>query len=225
MKIIKLAKVIQSRRKTLSLEIGSDAKIVLRIPLQCPETLIEEFILSRADWILKTQQYAVAHCKQVPPKTYLPGERFLYLGKEYQLVSVEKANNRFGFDGKCFWIQADRIHEAPELFRRWYLRQAQLIIKKRADLYTSITKISYNRICITHAKQRSGSCNPVGNLNFTSTLVMAPLRVIDCVVVHELIHLEIRGHRHGFWERVKEFIPENDECRAWLNKNQNLLSL
>ncbi len=45
--------IIRSKRKTLSLCVSSDCRIIARAPLKMPEYLICEFIISKSDWIKK----------------------------------------------------------------------------------------------------------------------------------------------------------------------------
>ena len=54
---------------------------------------------------------------------------------------------------------------------------------------------------------------------------MAPLPVIDYVVVHELVHLEERNHAKSFWSKVKMLMPEYEKHRDWLKRNGYLLRL
>ncbi|MDQ1328839.1 MAG: hypothetical protein QG641_2125 [Candidatus Poribacteria bacterium] len=54
---------------------------------------------------------------------------------------------------------------------------------------------------------------------------MAPLRVIDNVVVHELAHVEERNHSARFWNKVKIMLPGYEEHKKWLRDNSHLLVL
>ena len=54
---------------------------------------------------------------------------------------------------------------------------------------------------------------------------MAPLRVIDYVVVHELVHLEIKDHSKAFWNKVKILMPDYEKYKNWLKENGHLLRL
>ena len=54
---------------------------------------------------------------------------------------------------------------------------------------------------------------------------MAPLEIIDYVVIHELVHLEIQNHSSAFWKRVNEYQPDYKKKRMWLKEHANLLSL
>ncbi len=54
---------------------------------------------------------------------------------------------------------------------------------------------------------------------------MAPLPVIDYVVVHELVHLEEKNHTKPFWAKVKMLMPDYERHKDWLKKNCYLLRL
>jgi hypothetical protein len=83
----------------------------------------------------------------------------------------------------------------------------------------------YATIRITSAKTRWGSCGSSGSLNFPWRLVMAPLDVIDYVIVHELVHLRIRNHSKRYWEAVKRIMPDYKARLDWLKQNGHRLQL
>lgn len=97
--------------------------------------------------------------------------------------------------------------------------------KKRVEWYAQIRGFQYNKISITAAQKRWGSCTCGGNLNFPWRLIMAYLAVVDYVVVHELIHLEEKNHSRVFWNKVGMLIPDYKKYQEWLKKNGHLLRL
>ncbi len=54
---------------------------------------------------------------------------------------------------------------------------------------------------------------------------MAPLPVIDYVVVHELVHLKVRNHSRQFWDQVHQLMPDYKDRRSWLKENGHLLNI
>jgi predicted metal-dependent hydrolase len=54
---------------------------------------------------------------------------------------------------------------------------------------------------------------------------MAPLAVIDYVVIHELVHLKVKNHSKKFWLAVKEILPDYKKYVDWLKKNGKFLNL
>jgi predicted metal-dependent hydrolase len=81
----------------------------------------------------------------------------------------------------------------------------------------------YQKIRISSARTRWGSCSSRGTLSFTYRLVMAPPDVVDYVVMHELVHTQVRNHSKTFWNKVQELMPDYKTRLAWLKKNGKYL--
>lgn len=62
------------------------------------------------------------------------------------------------------------------------------------------------------------------NLLFNWKL-MAALRVLDYVVVHELTHIEQKNHSRRFWNMVKVVLFDYDRSKTWLRENKQLLNI
>lgn len=54
---------------------------------------------------------------------------------------------------------------------------------------------------------------------------MAPLPVIDYVVIHELVHTEEKNHSKKFWSKVKTIMSNYEEYSEWLKNNGCMLNL
>nr|WP_255259871.1 M48 family metallopeptidase [Lentibacillus sp. CBA3610] len=67
--------------------------------------------------------------------------------------------------------------------------------------------------------KRWGTCTPDGYIYINWRLIMAPLRVFDYVIVHELTHLKIKDHSPAFWKIVKSILPDFEERKEWLRVN------
>ncbi len=46
--------------------------------------------------------------------------------------------------------------------------------------------------------------------------LMAPLTVIDYILVHELCHLHHRDHSDAFWNEVDKVLPDYRDRKEWL---------
>ena len=49
--------------------------------------------------------------------------------------------------------------------------------------------------------------------------MMAPLSIIDYIVVHELCHFHFPDHSDAFWNEVDKVVPDYLEKKDWLKKN------
>ncbi len=60
-------------------------------------------------------------------------------------------------------------------------------------------------------------------LSFSWRLIMAPPRVLDYVVAHEVAHLRELNHEPRFWRLVDTLIPHSEKSQKWLAENGVLL--
>lgn len=104
-----------------------------------------------------------------------------------------------------------------------YRDAAKEYIPKRVEYYHSFTGGDYNKITIRDQKTRWGSCSANGTLSFNYRLMLAPPRVLDYVVVHELCHLTHMNHSKAFWDMVASILPDYKEYRTWLKDNGHTL--
>ena len=216
--------LIHSRRKTVALIIQRDGSLTVRAPLRMSESSIQEFVQNHTEWIRKKQ----ALLKASPPplqKSYVKGETFLYLGKEVPLMLVAPQRPALTFNGGRFRLGRSALPKARQVFINWYTAQARVVISDRVAFHANKNKFTWQKIRISSARTRWGSCSSNGTLSFTWRLVLAPPEVIDYVVVHELVHTRIRDHSPKLWRRVAEIMPEYKRCVSWLKKNGHLLSL
>ena len=54
---------------------------------------------------------------------------------------------------------------------------------------------------------------------------MAPTRIIQYVVFHELAHLKVHNHSPKFWMLLRSMYPNLDDAKTWLIKNKNTLDI
>jgi predicted metal-dependent hydrolase len=124
------------------------------------------------------------------------------------------------------WIAAERAKQRPVLSlnkRRISEVEARTAVKELvsmvADYEAPEIGVSFERIEIRDQRSRWGSCSTRGTLSFNWRLVLAPLEVLDYVVVHELCHLREQNHSRRFWKLVESRRPGWRAQRDWLNEH------
>lgn len=220
---IQIDKLTRSKRKTIALIIERDGRLTVRAPMRAPQGLIHQFIHEKADWITRTRE-KIKTIVTTPAKQYIDGEIFPYLGSSFNLKLVKPQRPALQFDNG-FTLSHGAQTKGQAAFTRWYKEQAYTVISERVKQYAQQYNFTPKQIKITSAKTRWGSCSSNGSLNFTWRLVMAPLDVIDYVVVHELVHLHVKDHSRKFWSAVESIYPEYKIQRKWLRENGDKLNL
>jgi len=102
-------------------------------------------------------------------------------------------------------------------------KEAGTVIPSKVAHYAKALDVSYGRITIRKQKTRWGSCSVKGNLSFNCLLLLAPERVLDYVVIHELCHRKEMNHSPQFWALVSRLCPGYKDCRKWLRQNGSSL--
>ena len=118
-------------------------------------------------------------------------------------------------------------HDDPRMLylEKKYRDAAKRYIYERVEYYLPLTGGHYSSIRIGDQKTRWGSCSSNGTLSFSWRLMLAPPRVLDYVVIHELCHLTYMNHSTAFWRKVESIDPDYKEHRRWLKENGDSLIL
>jgi predicted metal-dependent hydrolase len=221
---MKIDQIIRTRRKTIAIIVDRDGALVVRAPLKASTRQIQELVEKKEQWIRSKQEFVKTVYPSAKSKVYQDGEEFLYLGKSYPLRIVDKIKPAVILDG-YFYVDKKRLSNAELIMTRWYKDQARQVLTARTSQFASLWLYHFGRIKITSANTRWGSCNSKGTLCFTWRLVMAPLPIIDYVVVHELVHLIHKNHRKEFWRQVETILPDYKQSIQWLKLNGAMLQL
>lgn len=221
---IQIDRLVRSKRRTISLEIERDGSLTVRAPKHASDDEIFALVNSKKKWIDRKQALTQERIREAPPKQFSEGERFFYLGKTYPLEIVSNQPAALLLNGS-FQLAAERQESGRKIFEQWYRERAAQVIKPRTASMADQHGLTYTIIRITGAKTRWGSCGPKGSLNFSWHLVMAPVEVIDYVILHELTHLRIRNHSKRYWQEVRGIMPDYQDHINWLHENGHRLSL
>ena len=121
------------------------------------------------------------------------------------------------------WIEeklkkSKKVELSPEKIKL-YKKQAHDYIPDRVAYFAQKFGFIYNKIRITSASTRWGSCSSSKNLNFSFRLIRTPESVIDYVIIHELAHLKHMNHSKNFWKEVETMYPNYKESEKWLKQN------
>jgi predicted metal-dependent hydrolase len=222
--MLKIEKIIRTNRKTIAIGVDYEGKLFVRAPHRTSKKMIQQVVDNHSNWIQEKQEEANQRLSQLQRITFSEGDRFLYLGNYYPLVYVNRSQPPLILNGK-FELSKTQIPQAEQNFISWYRDRAKEVFKERADIIAANNGFKYTRIWVTKAQKRWGSCNSENGLNFNWKLVMAPIEVIDYVVIHELVHTEFRNHSRDFWKRVESVYPGFRDQVKWLKAYGFLLDM
>lgn len=216
--------VPSARARSIKLRIGPRPEVTIVVPRGVAVRDVAEILRPASAWILRQ----IKKIEQGMPAPLGAGARLPYLGVEYPLV-LEPGRSRSRIVLHDGTLMVTGLAAAPQsllpALEYWYRKQARAVLVERTSVFEPVMGVQHARITIRDQKTRWGSCSSRGNLNFNWRLVMAPLPVIDYVVVHELAHLTELSHGQRFWDIVARYCPDHREHRRWLREHGPRLAL
>jgi predicted metal-dependent hydrolase len=225
----------RSNRKTIGIRIDTDGNIKVTAPVKTSRKQIKDTIVNEAPWILKKQEEMIKINQEKKRNAqFIDGDRFLFLGKEYLLTVYEMNNLQpevLLYGGSIIVCIAkgksgeERVLCIRNALKTWYMDRFESILRERVPELAASVDVSPASIKIKEQKTRWGSCSNKGNINLNWKLVMAPMEVIDYVIVHELCHMKEMNHLKAFWTLVGAVLPEYPASRKWLRENGKIFGI
>lgn len=223
------------RRRTVGIYISLNGEVVIRSPRFLKEDKIEDIVRKRARWIKEKQEFIKNNSQLGSEKEFVSGESFSYLGRQYRLKVIKSAlkeeegcklmRGRFfiGINGDL--SSAETRGAVKKALIEWYIGRARETIPERVELYAHQIGKWPERIEIKDHRSRWCSCSRNGVVRFNWKIIMAPVSILDYVIVHELCHLIHQPHSARFWQKVQAIIPDYARRRKRLKEYSLTLSV
>ncbi len=211
--------IIYRRRRTMEIRVEPPGRVSVIVPEGIPKDIIIEKVRDKASWIAEKLLFY----KDIK-KHFVNSESFMYLGRDYPLqIQIEPQCKRPEVklkQGK-FYIRTPSndegvIRDAMEI---WYRERGLNKIKDRITYYGPKFPCKPRAVRVKEQKRRWASCTGNDALLFNWRCIMAPLPIVDYIVVHEMCHMVHKNHSKQFWDMVASILPDYKERREWLKKN------
>ena len=206
--------IIRSKRKTLSISINENAELIVRAPNRISDQKIQDFINEKENWITRNQSVVKARAED----TAKDKNMLLYLGTLFPLKTDNDAK-KISFNGEEFLAGLQNKEKTNKSLKTWYKNKFKEVAVPRLFYFAEKHNLQVNQVRIKEQKTLWGSCSSRNNINLNFLLIMAPLKVIDYVIIHELAHTIHKNHSVNFWNAVEEIMPNYKEAKRWLKEN------
>ena len=215
-----------NRRKTVAVAVQPDASVLLTAPEGVDLARLEKIVREKAAWIAERKR---RHRDREPPanqRSYVSGESLLYLGRHYRLkIRRVPAPGPAKLERGHLVVEVlrglsdeDREHEARLQITKWYREHAEKRLTERSEQWAAALRLRPSKLLIRSQAKRWGSCDKDGVIRLNWKIIQAPMRLVDYVVAHELVHLEHQDHTKAFWAKLGSVMPDYETRRADLGK-------
>jgi predicted metal-dependent hydrolase len=213
------------RRRTLAVTVNPDTTVTVAAPNGLKRRRIAAEVRRKAAWIVKRQDWLRRHHPR-RPRQFVSGETYLYLGRQYHLRMTKDArveHPKVYLARGCFWLSLPPA--LPENVRTanvrgqlmyWYREHAAAHLELIAATWAKKLGVTFASTRALELKTRWGSGSPDGQLRFNWRIIMAPRRLIEYIVTHELCHIVHNGHSPAFWRLLARVMPDYEQRRQQL---------
>ncbi|MFF2089399.1 M48 family metallopeptidase [Paenibacillus sp. NPDC058174] len=199
--------------KKVSIQMDPSGLITVKAPNGTKDEQLMQLVERYGKQILARRHALEAAQTVTSTKDYEGTGKFMYLGKYYPLNELIETD------------VADKEEELKHRLKRFYFTSCKKIVGERIKVYQEQLKVRPKSFEIVESLTKWGSCSSNRNLTFNYLLAMAPLDVIDYVVVHELVHLLHMNHDRSFWRRVGSIMPDYEEKEQYLARHAQAMTL
>lgn len=204
--------VARSKRKNFLLEVTPEGHITVKAPSKATENEVFDYVKLNSKALIAFQTKIENRKYISSSKTYTETENFLYLGKAHTL-------------GELLECLPETEEATQTLLKKFYTAKTKELIKQRVKYFEKVIGVKAKSIIIVDSSRTWGTCNHLKELTFNYKLSMAPIEVIDYVVIHELCHILHLNHDRSFWRKVGTFDANYKSHEAYLARFGTVMTI
>lgn len=218
-----------SPRKTTDIIIERDGRIAVRPPVDYSPEQVDAVVESKRMWIYRNLAEWKDLNASAVVREWVNGETFLYLGRAYRLALVSDQTCALQLKECRFCLSRSVIEQggtdaAGKAFESFFQNKGFQRFGDRVAYFAPKVGVQAPSIKVKDLGYRWASCG-ANALSFNWKCMMAPPKIIDYIVVHELCHFHHRNHTDVFWNEVDKVLPDYRERKDWLKKHGASLDL
>ncbi len=218
----------RSRRvKTVAVAVDPIEGVIVTAPDAVSIERLDGIVRRKAQWIVGKLKLNSELPPPPPGREFVSGETFTYLGRQYRL----KVKKTSGAATSAALLRGWFVVEVPRTLTdgqrgplvraqlvTWLRRHAAARLPERVELWARKVGVAAPEVLIREQQKRWGSCDSKGRLRFNWRVIQAPMRLVDYIVAHELIHLLHQNHTSKFWALLGKVMPDYEERRQALRE-------
>jgi len=169
-------------------------------------------------------------------KEYCHGHQLNVLGRVYTLDIEHRLSvkNFTKLKGDTIYLKIANHHSEEEKQEYISKQLRKILAQEHLEEITShvhrINELCFGKnvgeVSIKYTTSRWGQCHTgSGDIHLSTRLLLAPLPIIEYVIVHELAHLVHANHSRRFWDRVGQADPDYKKKVKWIKANGYKLTL
>ncbi len=194
--------LVRNRRsKNIKISVKPDQSVHVSFPYFVTSREVTDFVLKNTDWI------AAQQLKFKNKRTnIIEGSRIET--KLYTVVIQKGIKNEARRKGKIVELKIVDLNSETSakyienVLTQIYRYEAKKLLPPRLSELAQNHNFRLNKITIRNNKRNWGSCSSKNNISLNLQMMKLPDELIEYILLHELVHTEIKNHGPKFWEKL-----------------------
>ncbi len=199
-----------------------DGAVKISAPLNVSDIAIEEFVLTRLDWIKKNQE-KMQEKYRIPNYQFVNDEVHYFNGLRYTLHIIYTIGRErvllIDYDINMFIHKESSKEDKERILNAYYKKYLICEVKKLVENWQEVLGVQVEKIGIRKMKTRWGTCNTTSHKIWINLeLAKKPYYCLEYIVIHEMVHLLEASHNPIFYSYMDKFLPSWKMIKKDLNK-------
>ena len=217
--------VVRKDIKNLHLGVYPPAgRVRVAAPLLISDDAVRLAVIEKLAWI-KRQRLLFAKQPRQSPREMVSGESHYFMGRRYRLrVHEQDGPQRVAIRGlrmlDLFVRPGATTEQREDVLLRWYREQLKALIPPLLEKWQPVLGVRVRDWGVKRMKTKWGTCSTdAGRIWLNLELAKKPLRCLEYIVVHEMVHLLERKHGEQFARLMDQFLPDWSSRRVELQRS------
>lgn len=197
-------------------------RVRIATPFATDNDTLRLFAIAKLGWIKRNQRDFKSQ-ERLSPRVYKERESHYFLGHRYLLkIVVENKPPKVTIKNKRYLELRIRpgtdTEKRHQILTEWYRKELKKIIPALISKWEEILRVKVESWQVKRMKTKWGSCNiEKRRIWLNLELAKKPIRSIEYIVVHEMVHLLERHHNERFQYYLDTHLPNWKQLKKELN--------
>ena len=199
-----------------------NGRVRVAAPVRVHDEAVRLAVISRLGWI-KRQRRRFHSQERQSAREYVSRESHYFLGRRY-LLNVIEHDGPSQISRRGNKILELQVHKGASRHRRelillaWYRKNLKALILPLIEKWEAKIGMKVESWGVRRMKTKWGSCNSAEQRIWLNLeLAKKPVRCLEYILVHEMVHLTERHHNDRFTMLMDQFMPNWRAHRDELN--------
>lgn len=191
-----------------------DGRVHISVPDYMKKDDVCIFLYSKLPWIRKQYEVVLKQERQ-DLREYVSGESHYLLGRRY-LLKVLPTTGRAHIVKKVKYLEMyvrkdSGLEHRRTVMNEFYREELRPVLETYVDKWAEVMEehlSSFDWVILLMQKQWGSCLTKARKIQFNLLLSRVPLRCIEYIVVHEMLHLKEHRHNKNFIHLLEEYLPD-----------------